>query len=96
MFESLAVEKFHGDEVAAFEFVNFVDGADVGVIEGGGGLRFALETFEGLRVAGKIFGEKFQRDETAELGVFGFIDDAHSAAAELFQDAVVGDGLADH
>ena len=96
VFQSLAVEKFHGDEVAAFEFVNFVDGADVGVIEGGGGLRFALETFESLRVAGEIFGEKFQRDETAELGVFGFVDDAHSAAAEFFQDAVVGDGLADH
>jgi hypothetical protein len=84
VFQRLAVEKFHGDEVAAFEFVNFVDGADVGVIEGGGGLRFALETLEGLRVAGKIFGEKFQSDETAELGVFRFVDDAHSAAAAVF------------
>ncbi len=96
VFQSLAIEEFHGDEVAAFEFVNFVDGADVGVIQGGGGLCFALETLESLRVAGEIFGEKFQRDETAELGVFGFVDDAHSAAAEFFQDAVVGDGLADH
>ena len=94
--QSLAVEEFHGDEVAAFVFVDFVDGADVGVIEGGGGARFALETFESLRVAGEIFGEKFQRDETAELGVFGFVDDAHSAAAEFFEDAVMGDGLADH
>jgi len=96
VFQSLAVEKFHGDEVAAFEFVNFVDGANIRVIQGGGGLRFTLETFQSLRVAGEIFGEKFERDEAAELGVFGFVDDAHSAAAEFFQDAVVGDGLADH
>jgi len=96
VFEGLAVEKFHGDEVAAFEFVDFVDGADVGMVEGGGGLGFALETFERLSVASEIFGKKFEGDETAELGVFGFVNDAHAAAAEFFEDAVVRDGLADH
>jgi hypothetical protein len=30
------------------------------------------------------------------LGVFGFINHAHAAATEQFEDAVVGDGLADH
>ena len=57
---------------------------------------FTAEPFEGLRVARDVLGEKFQRDETAELGVFGLVDDSHAAAAEFFEDAVVGDGLADH
>ena len=31
-----------------------------------------------------------------ELSVLGFVDDAHAPATELFEDAVVRDGLANH
>jgi hypothetical protein len=31
-----------------------------------------------------------------ETGVLGLVDHAHPAAAELLEDVVVGDGLADH
>jgi hypothetical protein len=31
-----------------------------------------------------------------EASVLGLVDDAHTATAELFNDAVMGDGLADH
>ena len=41
-------------------------------------------------------GKKFQGDEAAELGVFGFVDHTHAAATEQFEDAVMRDGLADH
>jgi len=47
-----------------------------------------------LRIAGDIFRKEFQRDETAELGVFGLVDHAHPAAPEFFKDAVVGDRAA--
>ena len=43
----------------------------------------------------RVFGQEFQGDEAVEEGVFGFVDDAHSAAAESFEDAVVRDGLSD-
>ncbi len=95
VFEGLAVEEFHGDEGAAFVFADVVDGADVWVVQSGGGLGFALEAGEGLRVGGDIFGEEFEGDETAEAGVFGFVDDAHAAAADFFGDGVVGEVLAD-
>ncbi len=68
---------------------DFVDGADVGVVEGGGGFGFAAEAFESLRVGGEGVGEKFQGDEAIEESVLGFVDDAHSAAAETFEDAEV-------
>ena len=58
MLESLAFEQFHGDEHAAVGFVDFVDGADVGVIERGGGARFSLETLDGLRLV-----RQFRRGE---------------------------------
>ncbi len=31
-----------------------------------------------------------------EASVFGFVDDAHAASAETFEDLVMGYGLADH
>ncbi len=95
--ERHAIEKFHGDEAdAAFAFADFVDGADVVVIERGGGAGFAAEAFERGGIFGDVVGKKFQRDETAEREVFGFVDDSHAAAAEFFDDAVVGDCLAEH
>ena len=65
------------------------------MIESGCGLRFALEAGEGAGVVADIFGEKFQRDVAMEAGVFGFVDDAHAAGAEAFEDAIVREGLAD-
>ena len=31
--ERLAIEKFHGDEAAALVFINFIDGANVGMVQ---------------------------------------------------------------
>ena len=47
--ERRAIEKFHGDEGAAVVFADVVDGADVGMVQRGGGAGFALEAFERLR-----------------------------------------------
>ncbi len=89
-----AVQKLHGDERAAFVLADFVDGADVGMVQRGGGARFAPETFQRLRVLDHIEGQEFQGDEAAQLGVFRFVDDAHSTAAEFFDDAVMAESLA--
>ena len=40
-------------------------------------------------------GQELQRNGPFELGVLGFINDAHAAFAELFEDFVVGYGFAD-
>ncbi len=42
-----------------------------------------------------LFRQEFQRDETAQVHALGLIYDTHSSSAELFENAVVGDGLAD-
>jgi hypothetical protein len=38
-------------------------------------------------------GKKFQSDEAAKFGIFGFVNNAHAAAAQLFEDAVMRNGL---
>src|SRR5208282_6433596 len=63
--ERRALHVFHGDEGAPFVLANFIDGADVGMIERGSGASFAAKALERLGVARDIFGKKLQRDETA-------------------------------
>ena len=76
--------------------INFVDGADVGMIQRRGGLGFALEARQRLRVFGNFVGQELEGDKAAKLDVFGLVDHTHAAAAEFLNDAVVRDGLADH
>jgi hypothetical protein len=77
-------------------FTDVVDCADVGVIQGGRGLRLALESHESVRISGYILTQKLERDETAEASILSLIDDSHPAATKPFNDAVVRDGLANH
>src|SRR5271154_7028337 len=96
MLQRQSIQKLHGDECLAVLVVDFVDGADVGVIQRRGRLGFALKTGERLRVFGYVVGQELKGYEPAELYVFGFVDHTHPAAAEFLDDAIVRDGLADH
>ena len=60
-----------------------------------GGARLAPEALERVRIVGH-FGKELERDEAAELGVFGLVDHTHAAATEFLDDAVVRNSLADH
>ena len=64
--QSLAFEVLHHDEARPLMFADFVNGADVGMIQGGRGAGFAAKTFEGLRVMRDIVGQKLEGDEAAE------------------------------
>jgi len=58
--------------------------------------RLAAETSLELAVLGQFFGQELECHEAAELGVFSLIDHTHAPAPELVNDAIVGNGLADH
>ena len=96
MLQGQPVQKFHGDEGFAILLADVVDGANVGVIQGGSGLGFDLKTGEGMGTAGDLFRQELEGDETVKARVFGFVDDAHPSATELFDNAVMRDGLPDH
>ena len=57
---------------------------------------FALEAGQSLWVFGYFVGQELQGDKAVQLYVLGLVDHAHAAAAQLLDDAVVRDGLADH
>ena len=81
------IEKFHGDEHFAVLVVNFVDGADVRMIQGRSGFGFAFETRKRLGIFRDLVRKELQRHEAAELGVFRFVHHAHSATAEFLDNA---------
>ena len=81
MLQSLAIQIFHDHEEPAVLLADFVNGADISVIQSGCGSGFALEPFEGLRIRGEFVREKFQSDGTAEHRVLGLVNDTHSPAA---------------
>ena len=76
-------------------FADFMDGADIGMIQRRGGLGFALETLKSLLILHDAVRKEFQGNETMQLGVFSFVDDTHASAAEFFDDVKMCDGAAD-
>ena len=94
-FSVRALQILHGDEGAAVLLADVMNGADVGMIQRGRGASLALEPAQRLPVASQFVRQELERDEATEPGVLRFVNHAHSAAAELLDDAVVGEGLAD-
>ena len=96
MLQRLPLQQFHGDEMLAVGFVDFVNRADVRMVERGGGEGFALEAFAGGGIVFHLGRQKFQRDVAAQLEVLGFVHHTHPAAAQLRQNPVVRNSFADH
>ena len=91
--ERLPLQQFHGDEGSPIGLVNFVDRADVRVVQRGRSLGFPLETAEGLCVVGEFVGKELQGDVATELEVFRLVHHTHAPAADLAEDAVMGNRL---
>ncbi len=66
------------------------------VAEGGDGFGFAAEAPDRVRVVGELVGQELQRDFPGQPHVFGLVDDAHAAGAELAGDPIMADGAAKH
>lgn len=92
--QSFSGKEFHGDEVLAVSFANFINGADIRVIQCGDGPCFTAKAFQGLAFACGFLVQEFQGHDAAEREVFGFVDIAHAAATDLFQDPIVRNSAA--
>jgi len=80
----------------ALKFVNLKDGADVGMVQRRRRTGFPLQAVERLLVVLQLLGQKLESNVASELEVFGFVDHAHTAAAEHAKDFVVRESLPNH
>jgi hypothetical protein len=54
------------------------------------------EAFFGFGVPSEIRRKELESDVTVKLQILGFVDHAHTSAAEVFEDLVMSDRGADH
>ena len=94
--ETFAFEEGHRDESLALDLVDRVDVTNIGVVQRDGGFGFALESLANVLVGHEVGHQELQSDGAVELGVIGFVDDAHAAFTEFFGDFVVRNRAADH
>ena len=79
--EGLADQVLHHDERLAVVAADFVNGADIGMVQSRGSARLAAQAGQCGRVSGDFVGQELQSHKAAQGGVFGLVDNAHSAAA---------------
>src|SRR5262245_22475975 len=84
--QCLAFDKLADDVMRAISFADLVNCQDVGMIQRGGCLCFALETSHAIRILCEGCGQHFERDLTFEPEVLGQENFAHSTTAKLADD----------
>ena len=94
--QGYAVDIFHDDEGSSLGLVNLVDGTDVRMIQCGRSLRLALEASHRLRIVGNFFRQELDGHKTVQARVLSLVDHSHPAAAQLFDNAIMRNGLANH
>jgi hypothetical protein len=75
---------------------DFVNGADIRMVQRRSRLRLALKPVQRLTIFRQIFRQKLQRDETVQGYIFSLIDNSHPAAAQPFDDPVMRNSFANH
>src|SRR5258708_37939176 len=87
---------FHGDVRLAIDLAHFINRADVRVIQGGGGTRFAQDELVRLRIGESVCRAQLEGYVAVECFVPGAKDYTHTSSASFFQHDVVGECLANH
>src|SRR5262249_22322322 len=94
--DRLTIEELHHNEMVAIDFVDFVDGTDVGMVERRRRPRLALKPLERLVIVHHVGRQKFQCYVPTQLEVLSPIDHTHAAATQTLLDTVVGYDITDH
>ena len=89
--ERLPLDVFHRDEMRSPVGARGIHLDEVGMIELGGRRSFAVEPRDEGGIGGEMRRKQFQRDDTVELRIVGFINRAHAAFAEFAEDDKTAD-----
>jgi hypothetical protein len=96
LFQRDAVEKLHHDKGLSILLINFMDRADVRMIQCRSGPCLTLEPGQSLSVLGYFIRQEFQGNEPMQLHILGLVYDTHPTAAEFLDDAVMRNVLFEH
>ncbi len=85
-----AVHKFHQQKIISLRFAEVVNGDDVGMVQPGQRAGFAFESLGKLRVVLLFRRKDLQRHEPVQARLAGFVNRAHAALAQQFDDFELG------
>ena len=94
--ERFAFDRLHGDVGLAIGLAHFEHGADVRMVQGGGGTRLVQQAGARDGVLHAMRRQHLERDFPLELLVASTVDDAHAPGADRVEHRVVGESPADH
>ena len=94
--ERLPFDQLQGEERQTVDFLDRVDGDDVGMVECGGGACLALEPFAPIGIAGKLARQDLESHPPLEPGVICEVDLPHATLAQQLNDSVVRQGGTNH
>ena len=97
--ERAALDHFHGQKQDSVTSLDRIDRDDVGVVQGGSGAGFPLESAQSLGIVGKCRRQHLDGDVAAEARITGAVHLAHPAGAEQGDDVIgaeVGAGRERH
>ena len=83
-----ALDVFQHQEVTFAVFAEIIDLRDVGMIESGGRLGFALKTLEKRVVGNELLGDYLDGDASVERKLHAFVDLAHAALGDFADKSV--------
>ena len=66
------------------------------MIDGRSRSRLLFKALDRSTIPGDLIGQNLERHFAPQLQVLGTIHDTHAATAQLFDDAIVRNGLTDH
>ena len=91
LLQRLALQQFHRQVRPPLVVADFVDCADIRMIQRGRRPRLAAKPHQRIRILHQVIGQELDGGESLELHVPRPVHHAHSAAAKLLQHLVVGD-----
>src|SRR5215469_9852452 len=91
--QGLTLQKFRNEKRRAFVCAQFEHDQNIWVIQGRSGGSFLLKAAKTVLIGGDSGRQHLDGYVPAEMQILRTIDFTHPSATELFQDAVVGDGL---
>src|SRR5271166_4275487 len=75
-------QQWHHQKRLARMLSEFMDRADIGMIQSGGGARFPFKSLHRLGIVSKLFGKKLDSNAAAQPEIFRLVNHAHAATAQ--------------
>ena len=94
--QGFALDELHHEIQLPVDLENFVNGADIGMVEGGPRPGLLQEMILVQPLDDRTLGKHFQRNVAIEDFVAGAIDHTHPAFADFRDDAVAADQPTNH